>query len=273
MTNPSNSTTLEARVSNANTPTPRLKRLIAGLFDMVLLFFLHYALYSAIIHTPIADTMNSHVEEMKVIRDGYKLSTGYGKKLYLDLEQHAADYPTYHLFTEIDGESQKYYVVVLNDFPTKAEEESAYKLYEEQTLADDAFQGELTAYHIHNYLITAPLCGGILELIWFLIVPLIKNCGATPGMLIAGIRLISTKYYGKPKWYQYLGRFAFIFLIESLFPYFFLAQWTLLVVPAVHILFIVATPRHRALHDFVSSTMVVDRANFVDIVDEAASLD
>lgn len=258
-----NSTTLTSLSSLAHAPTSRLKRYIAGLFDTVLLFFIHYALYSLVLLSPIANTMNSHMQEMIVIRDGYKLSTGYGEKHNLTLEEYNKNYSAYHLYSE--GDPIQYYVVTNVQFESEELRAATYKEYEKATLADDAFQGEMTAYHIHNYLITAALCGGVLEAVWLLIIPLIRGCGQTPGMFITGIRMISTKHYGKPKWYQYLGRFGFIFVVESLLPYFFLSQWTLIVVPIIEIIFIAVTERHRALHDLVSATMVVEKAAFENV--------
>ena len=246
-------------------PCSPVKRLLAGLFDMVLLFFIHYGLYSLVLLTPIAEPMHNYWESMKVRQDNLKLETGYGAKSYFD-DPSVRDekYPNHHLYEETEGGMTRYYVVENIAFPTEAERKTAYDKWVAAVNDDAEYQDHSMRYHLHNFVITCVLVGGVLELIWFFIVPLPKQLGGTPGMLLCGIRLISVGSYGKPHWYQHLGRFLFIWVIESCLPYFFLAQWTLLAVPAALILILLATPRKRTLHDLVSGVMAIDKDHFHD---------
>ena len=256
---------MDARMANANSPAHPLPRLIAGLIDMVLLFFIHFGLYSLVLKTPMVNTMNSHREAMQVRQDELKLETGYGEIFYINLEQYESDYSNYHLYQEEDTE--KYYIVKNVTLESPEEQASLKKQWESLVQADDRYTDESMAYHLHNYLITAVFLGGIIEAIWFLVIPLIKGCGQTIGMMICGIRMITVTYYGKPKWYHFVGRTLFIYVIESCLPYFFLANWTVIAIPAVEVISILATPRKRAVHDLVSSVMVVKKSDFVDIVE------
>ena len=59
-----------------------------------------------------------------------------------------------------------------------------------------------------------------------------------------------------------------MFIIESCIPYFFLAEYTLLVVPAILIVILLINKDNRTLHDLVSGIKVIDSRTFVDTNDE-----
>ena len=261
---------LDARMGNANSPAPIGLRLFAGLIDMVLLFFIHYGLYSLALITPIADAMNSYRSEMQMIQDDYKLSTGYGEIVYLESpEEQQSDYPNLILYQEEDGE-KRYYVVKNVQFESATEKQAVYNEWLALVQKDEKYLDLSTYVHLHNFIITAVFVGGVVEAIWFFAIPAIRRNGQTPGMMVCGIRMISTKDYSKARWYQHLGRFFFIWIVESCIPYFFLANWTLAAVPAVLAILVIATPRKRTLHDLISAVMVVRKADYTDIVPDDA---
>lgn len=263
-----NQQNLDARMGNANSPAHIGLRLFAGLIDMVLLFFIHYGLYSLVLLTPVADAMNSYRYEMQTIQDDHKLATGYGQILYLGSAQEQKDnYPNHILYQEEEGE-KRYYIVKNVEFSTPSEKQDVYNAWLDELNHDDKYQDLSTYVHLHNFIITAIFVGGVLEFVWYFLIPNINRCGQTPGMMVCKIRMISTKDYSKPRWYQHLGRFFFIWILESCVPYFFLANWTLAAVPAVLAVVMIATPRKRTIHDLVSAIMVVDKGSFVDIVPE-----
>lgn len=242
----------------SDAPAHPIVRLLSGLIDMVLLFFIHFGLYSLVIATPIANAMNDHWTAMQVRQDELKLQTGYGEIYYLELGTYQSDYSKHHLYTE-EG-TGKYYIVKNVALASETEQANLRNTWAKAVQDDAVYLDHSMAYHLHNYVITALFVGGVLETIWFLVIPLIAGCGQTPGMMICGLRMIHVGYYGRPKWYHYLGRTLFIFVIESCFPYFFLANWTLVLVPVIQAILVCATPRKRALHDLVSGVMVVNKA-------------
>lgn len=255
----------QSRDIGVNVITGSVKRLLVGLIDAALLFFLNFGLYSLVRITPIASTMNGYQLSMQLIQDEHKLETGYGEVYYLTQDEQQKTYPSYHLYQEEGGEA-RYYIVRNVVFEDKAKRTAVYNAYAEAVNKDPEYGNASFGYHLHNYLVTAVLCGGVIEVIWFFLIPLIGGRGQTPAMMIGGIRMINSRYYGKPRWYQYLGRTAFIFFVESALPYFILSQYTVLVVPVILALFVIFTPRHRTLHDLVSGVMVIEKSTFSDIV-------
>ncbi len=105
------------------------------------------------------------------------------------------------------------------------------------------------------------------------IIPVIKNNGQTLGMMVCQEKMINPKYVGQARWYQHLGRFAFMFIVESCIPYFFLAEFTLLVVPLILIIILLFNKDNRTLHDFVSQVKVIDKRTFVDTSEIAVNAD
>ena len=259
-----------------NKPTNLFKRIAAGFIDTFLLFAAAYGLYSLALITPVGDNIKSYRDCVVQIQDRCKLETGYGEKVTINQGEEG----DYHLYSEDTETGVTYYIVKNVEFATASEKQTVYNAY--VTLLNDneksyeitayghhytgiSFGEASTYYHIHNYLVTAVLIGGVLELTWFFIIPLIKNCGATPGMLCAGIRMISSKDYFKPRWTQYLGRFLFIYFIESLFPYFLIPQVTVVIVPLIlMIILFFGRKKSRTLHDFVSSIMVIEKTTFIE---------
>ena len=80
-------------------------------------------------------------------------------------------------------------------------------------------------------------------------------------MLLFKTRLISDKYWGAPKWYQYLGRMAFIWLIESCIPYIWLVELTAIIVPIVLLIVSLTNKKRKSLHDWVSGVMIADKTS------------
>lgn len=259
-----------------NQPTNILKRIIAGLLDIVILFFVHFGLYSLTLITPLGNFVNNYTDAQMMIQDICKLETGYGEEVEIEQGKEG----NYHLYTKYndDGTVAYYYIVKNVSFASKEEQVKKYNEYvklikENKTYTVTTRLGETytinyddaAAYrHIHNYVLTISI-GFVLEAVYFFAIPMIKNNGMTPGMFIANIRMISSRDYMKPKWSQYLGRFVFIFFIESSLPYFLLAQWTMIVVPAIlAVVLFFFRKKNQTLHDLVSGIMVIERSTFVN---------
>ncbi len=238
-------------------------RLLSGLVDMLIMFFFHYALYSLVLITPISNNLHRFWNEMLLVKEDIKVQAHYSEEEVVD-----ADYVGDKLLHYNDEE--KYYYVV-NDIDFKEDTEAknqAIASFNEIIKKDDLYNGLSTSYHLHNFVVTALLCGGITELIFIFIIPIIKNNGQTLGMMVCQVKMINPKYAGQARWYQHLGRWAFMFIVESCLPYFFLAEYTLLVVPLILIIIMLFNKDNRTLHDFVSQIKVIDKRTFVDTTDE-----
>ena len=200
-----------------------LKRLFAGLIDVVILFFGHVLLYALISMTPIVNTLNSYSNKIVMLQEEYKVAAEYAVEEVVDSTYSGKKILHYN------EEKEYYYIVHEKDFGEDIEaKNAAYKVYTTKLNESDYYADLSFKYHLHNYLLGALLSGGVMHILMFLVVPMIKNCGQSPGMLIMSIRLYNPRYIGKPKWYQYVGRFSFMFIIMFAIPYIFLAQWTIL---------------------------------------------
>lgn len=228
-----------------------VKRILAGFFDMVIMFFATMGVYMLVASTPIANNYNNYKNEAIQIEDSYKLSTGYGEKIYLI--NNNGDNEGHIVYKE-EGTDFEYFVRnVLNP------SEEVKNAYTSAVNADDKHGLLLTYMNIHRYLMTAVISGGIVELLCIFVVPAIKSNGSTPGMWICGIRMVSTKDYERPKWFQYFLRFLFMYVVESLIPYFFIGQWTMVAVPVILLIVMFVNKKNKTLHDFIGSVMVIER--------------
>lgn len=243
-------------------------RLLSGLVDMVIMFFFHYALYTLVFHTPISSNLHKYWNEMLLVKEDIKVQAHYSEEEVVD-----ANYDGNKLL-HYNEQEDYYYIVNDIDFKEDTEAKSAaIASFQEIIKKDDLYNGLSTSYHLHNFVVTALLCGGITELIFIFIIPVIKNNGQTLGMMLCQEKMINPKYVGKARWYQYLGRWAFMFLVESCIPYFFLAEYTMLVVPIILIIILLFNKDNRTLHDYVSQVKVIDKRTFVDTTEEAINAD
>ena len=247
-----------------NATAPIVKRILSGFFDMLALFFLQLGLYFLVSLTPINSKVVEYQTELIVLQDSIKLETGYGEKFYY---HEGYDTGNYHLYEDENGK----YIVQNVTFTTDEERNIITEKYNTAIQNSEDYGVASVNYKVHSFLIYAVLTGGILEAIYFVAIPLIKNNGQTPGMMLCGIRYISTADYEKPKWYQYLFRFLFIYVIESLLPYFLIGYiGTMIIVPVILIIVLFTNKRRMTVHDFVGRTMAIEKITFVsneDIID------
>ena len=246
-----------------NSKPTLFSRLLSGLVDTIIMFFFHYALYSLVLLTPISSNLHTYWNQMLLIKEDIKVQAQYSKEEVVDEGYNGENLLHYN------EEESYYYIVNDIDFGEDTQaKEAAIASFKELIQKDDTYNGLSTSYHLHNFIITALLCGGVTELIFIFIIPVIKNNGQTLGMMVCQEKMINPKYVGKAKWYQHLGRWAFMFIIESAIPYFFLAEFTILVVPTVLIVIMLLNKNNRTLHDFVSQVMVIDKRTFVDTAEQ-----
>lgn len=240
-----------------------LKRLSAGLIDMVILFFGQVLLYALLSMTALASNINKYSNEIALHQEDCKVVAGYAMEEVVD--------ETYDGKKLLHYSEEKAYYYIVNDVDFKEDTEAkkaAYNLYIE-TLNNSEYYADISfKYHLHNYVLGAIVSGGIIEILMFLVFPLIKNCGQTPGMFIMSIRLYNPKYVGKPRWYQYLGRFFFLYIVMMAIPYIFLAQWTILAASAVDLVVLLIDKKNRGIEDLISGVAYVEKATFRDIDEE-----
>ena len=233
------------------------KRLIAGALDAVLLFLTSYLLFFIANKTPIAGNARSYKEKMTIIEDEAKLDTGYGYKVVVNKGEEGG------YLLHYDEANNEYYIVKNTEYPS-SEITTEYKTI---INANTEYSELQFSYSINNYGMLFG-AGFIAELIFFFVVPVVNKRRATVGQLLCGLQLISTKRMDRAAWYQLLGRFFFIYIVESAIPYFIMGLWVIVVVPLATIIIRYFNKENRSLYDFISFTRLIEAATFVPPFEE-----
>ena len=243
-----------------NVSTPLLKRVFASFVDGVLMFFAVFGLYSLFRITPVANNLIECQNGMREVSEVLKVEAGFGEKIIISKGEEGDSILHY------DTETDQYFIVKNIDFGDDTEsQQNAYNDWKYLISKSDDYQDYSFRYHLHNYVITAILSGGIVEILFFIVFPLFNKSKATPGQLIFKIKLMSARYHDSAQWYDLLTRFAFIFFIESAIPYFFLAELHAIIVPAILLVICLINKKHLGLHDFVTKTYYIDKDSYKSI--------
>ena len=243
-----------------NVPTPLLKRVFASFVDGVLMFFAVFGLYSLFRITPVAYNLRECQSGMREVSEVLKVEAGFGEKIIINKGEEGDSILHY------DTNTDEYYIVKNIDFGDDTEaRQNAYNDWKYLISKSDEYQDYSFRYHLHNYVITAILSGGIVELLFFVVFPLFNKSKASPGQLIFKIKLMSSRYHDSAQWYDLLTRFAFIFFIESAIPYFFLAELHAIIVPVVLLVICFLNKRRLGLHDLVTKTYYIDKDTYKSI--------
>jgi len=238
-----------------------LKRVLAGIIDTTILFFAVWGLYSLALITPVANNLNFYRDEMSYYQAVEMVNAGYAIEVVTTSDD--TEHTVYY-----NEESNYYYYVSLVDFSDNSEKATAYNTYLSNLDNNDNYQEVKMRYHLHNYVITAILCGGIAETIFFFIIPLTNKYRATIGKLLCGTMLYSIRNQTRVEWYDLIKRFVFLLIIESWVFYFFMAQFTYIIVPIGMYIISLFSKQGRTLHDFVSGSMVIDSRSYSPIYDD-----
>ena len=235
---------------NENKPLPFMKRFAYTIIDFGTTALLFFGLYQLALHTPISSNLNKALAEMTEIQIETGENTGFFIKTYLE-EGQTTNATTY----KDDG--GVYFYATKDEF----KQDYLNALNSNQTYKDLKFN-----YTVNSFAISASSLA-IAEINFFLIVPLTNKRRATLGLLFANGQMISKKYVSKARWYQILGRTAFILIIDSLPLLFFVGEGILMVVPVVTLLVTFTNKERRTLHDLVTGIKIIDKTTYVPLVD------
>ena len=242
---------------DANSKPIWYKRIIATGFDIVTLFLTAYLAFYICNITPISNNARLYKQYMTEIEDDAKLITGYGYKEVIN-QGEEGDYLLHY-----DEENNEYYIVKNTDYPS-SEITTEYKNIVNSNTKYSEYQ---FSYMINNYFIVMG-CGLVSELIFLLIVPLTNKKRATCGQLLCGLQVISVKRQNRAAWYQILGRFFFIFIIESVIPYLIISMWVILAVPVITFIVRYFNKDNRSVYEFVTSTRLIEAQTFSPLIIE-----
>ena len=243
-------------------------RLAGGAIDVCLIFLSTIGLNQLFMLTPMGTAINSYQNDMAVLSDEYKLKPliegsveTYGHKLYENEEKYT-EYTTANYLVHDADESGYKYVVVKNDEVS----EEITKAYNNALKNDVDYKNASFNVSLISFGMTA-LSAVIAETVFVLAIPLVNKRRATLGKLAAGTQLIDNKYQTPPKWYQMVGRFFWIYLVETILPYLIITNMLLVILIVPTLLFIITlfNKKGRTLHDFISRTMAIDKRTYLPI--------
>ena len=237
-----------------NQPLPIFPRVAYTIIDFGMMAMAFIGLYQLALHTPVSTNLHQALSDMNDIQIEYGVSTGYFIKTYLQ-DGEKTNYKKYQdeggiYYYQPDPQYENDYYIALN---------------EDVTYKDLKFN-----YTVNSYVISGS-CFMISELIFLFIIPITNKRRATLGIIFAGGQVISKKYVARAKWYQHLGRFFFVLIIDTLLPYFFIGEVALLVVPVLTILITLTNKERRTVHDLITGIKIVDKRTFVPLVDHDAT--
>ena len=241
-------------------------RIAGAIIDICLVFLALLGFRYLFMMTPMGDELNRNNNEALKVSDSYKLQQlvegsdeTFGYKLFEGEEKYDTYVKNGYLVYQ-EEETQKNYVVANHDEISK-EVQNAFKT---AVNADERFKNFTFNSRLIEFGIIA-ISGTCSEAIFVLAVPLILKRRQTLGKLAAGTMMINSRYQVEAKWYQIVGRFFFILIVESAIPCFFLSSiiWTPIVVSAVNFLITLTNKDRKTLHDFICRTKVIDKKTFV----------
>ena len=243
-----------------NSKPPLSLRLAATFIDVVIIFFAAFGLYSLFNITPLAKPVKNYRNEMILIQDATMLETGYGVKTVITPDNEK----TYKDYLHHTDEGGVVYVVTRSENITQ----EIYTSYTNAMNNNQRYRTISFNYIFSNFGIVC-LAIFIDELVFLFAIPLANKYRATVGQLFAGIQCINVRIENRARWYNLLGKFLFIFIIDSALPYLFLAEFTPLVSGSAILIWILFNNKtNRSLHDIISGSMLILKKTFTPMVQE-----
>ena len=123
---------------------------------------------------------------------------------------------------------------------------------------------EVFAANLHSYLLKA-LAAFAAEALVLLVFPLSNRDRATPGRKMTGILLFNGMRRTRAAWYQIVGRFLFILVLDSLVLYLFTGILTFFLVPALRLTEMLTNKKNRTLCDLMTGTTAIEKLSYQGI--------
>lgn len=233
-----------------------LKRIVADLFDIGVLFLVWFSINLGFFNSKLANTYNNYVQVQSKIKDEAMLDSGYGEIRYIEEGDSTNGYIVYK-----DELNNKEYIVVKKSAPSVDETQK----YAETINNSQAYKDAVFGANIHRYVISGFACF-ISEIAFFLVVPLLNKKRATFGQMLMGISLFSLRFEKYAKWYHILIRFLWLFIFESCLLYLISGIYTFLLVPVIDlIVMLLSKNTNRVLRDYISKTMLIENKSYLPI--------
>ena len=249
----------ELKFEKENCNAPFILRFISLIIDTAIILLASFGFQQLLMLSPIKDSMEYQTHTMGEISDHYKLVSEIGVMTYLT-DENRDQYKNYIIYTDELGLE---FVVTNVDNPTP----DNVSKYKELIKNDPTYQTANSNYNRINYGVLC-LVFFTSEIIFLLFVPLFNKRRATIGELCCSTLCFNVKRSVKANGLNLIGRFLFIFIIETALPCLILGELTLIFIPLIRIAVMAISKERRCLSDFVSHTMHIHKDNYYPVVDD-----
>ena len=241
-----------------NSPVPVVLKAIALLVDTVTLIITSYLFYLLVGVTPITNNLKKYENQMVQISDSLKVSSGIADEVLLT-EENKDEYQKYVVY--LNSSNEEY--VVVNKENVSEEVKEAYR----STLnANEEYKSASFNRDLINFLILC-LVGGTSELVLILVIPLTNKRRATIGELATGILSFNERIQTRCNAYNIVGRFFFIFLVESVIPMILVGDLIMIFMPLTKLVVCIISKEHRYVSDYVCHITSIHKDNYHPIVE------
>lgn len=253
-----------------NRPAHWSMRIAAGVIDLCLIFLALFGLRYLLFLTPMGTTYNNLVNEAVKISDTYKLEKlvegsdeTFGYMLYEGEEKYEEHVKAGYLVYQ-DEDNKNYVVANHEEISKEVQQAFNKKVNSDQVFRGYRFDAQLLEFGV----ISIAMAVG--EGVFLLGIPLLNKRRASLGKLAAGTMVINNKFEVEAKWYQMLGRYFWILIVESLLPLLLISNVFITPLIVGSLLFVITlfNKKRRTLHDFISRTRVIDKRSFVRLEDQ-----
>ena len=123
------------------------------------------------------------------------------------------------------------------------------------------YDEERFAANLHSFILKA-LAGFIAEAIILLVFPLVSSTKSTPGKMLTGIMPFCEKKQTKASGRLIFRRFAFIFIIDSVFLYLYTGIFTFILVPIIRLMEMLLNQKNKTLCDAITGITMIEKISY-----------
>ncbi len=233
--------------SNTSNKPTTAKIFLSGLIDLLLFILFAWAVNLLVFTTSISNSYHQYHKTIVNTQDQYKITSGYGEKVYID-EETIQNYPGAFTYSDEGGE---YVVIDIIDVDEQVKNDYINLLQDDIT-----YQHTLNTYQLTSLALLA-LVVGVTEFVLFFIVPLTNKNRATIGKTVMGLKTINQHTLKLISLPLLFVQFVFLLIVLSILPYIIFGELTLVFVPLILFAFVLLNKDLRTIHQFIAQSRTV----------------
>ena len=126
---------------------------------------------------------------------------------------------------------------------------------------DSHYLDERFAANLHSYLLKL-FAGFVAETVVFLIIPLLLKTRGTLGKLFMRIMPFCERKQTRATIPSIVGKFAFVFIVDSAFLYLFTGIYTFILVPVIRLVEMLLNKKNKTICDALSGVMIIEKLSY-----------